>query len=293
MNPIRAATLCVENLQAALARCTGCFGYGLVERGTVTAAQGEAWAAPATIGRQRALLQPASGAPVYLQLVQAPRVAGYRPLRSPGWAALELCVQDVHAVHRSLQGGPFQIIGPPQPISSLPEIHPMQIEGPDGEIVYLTEIKRGGPGSGLPTAAAPVDTLFIVVLACADMAACADWFAQQLPLVLDPPVAIPYRMLNRAFGLPAAQQHRLCTARMNGEIFLELDQYPAEATARPSTPGELSPGLALVTLTVATLDAVPGPWLSPPQPRTGALYGGHRAGTLRGPEGWLLELVEA
>jgi hypothetical protein len=125
------------------------------------------------------------------------------------------------------------------------------------------------------------------------MAACARWFAQQLPLALDAPVSIPYRMLNRAFGLPATERHRLCTARMNGEIFLELDQYPPQATPRPGLPGELPPGLAVVTLTLPALDAVPGPWLSPPQPRGGALYGGRRAGTLRGPEGWLLELVEA
>jgi hypothetical protein len=293
MNPIRAATWGVEGLDAAVERCKACWDYRVVEAGAVTAVQARAWAAPASAGRRRALLQPASGAPVFLQLVEAPRVAGYLPLRSPGWAALELCVQDVHAVHERLQGGPFEIIGPPQPISSLPEIHPMQVQGPDGEIVYLTEIKRGGPGSGLPTPAAPIDTLFIVVLACTDMAACAAWFAQQLPLVPDVPVAIPYRMLNRAFGLPAGTPHRLCTARMHGEIFLELDQLPPQATPRPGLPGELPPGLALVTLEVPDLDAVPGPWLSLPQPREGALYGGRRAGTLRGPEGWLLDLVQA
>jgi hypothetical protein len=168
----------------------------------------------------------------------------------------------------------------------------MQVQGPDAEIVYLTEIKQGGPGSGLPTAHSPVDTLFIIVAGCSDMAASARWFEQQLGLTIAPEVEIPYRMLARAFELPPTQLHRLTTATFDGDICLELDQYPAAATPRGGVPGELPPGIGLCTFALPSLDRVPGPWLSPPAVRAGAIYEGGRAGMLLGPDGLLVELVE-
>jgi hypothetical protein len=47
-----------------------------------------------------------------------------------------------------------------------------------------------------------------------------------------------------------------------------------------------------VTLAVNSLDRPGLDWILPPVVREGALYAGRRAGTLRGPAGELLELVE-
>jgi catechol 2,3-dioxygenase-like lactoylglutathione lyase family enzyme len=293
MNALRAATLGVVDVEATAERYARLFDYRVVERGTVAAELAGLWQTPALRGRQQVVLGPASGAEVFIRLVQAAPAPGYRPLRTHGWAALELCVQDVLAMHERLQGGPFEIIGPPRAVSGLPAIHPMQVQGPDGEIVYLTEIKQGGPGSGLPTARSAVDTLFITVAACSDMAASARWFAHQLGLSVAPEVEIPYRMLARAFDLPPTQLHRLTTASFDGDICLELDQYPAAANARAGVPGELPPGIGLCTFALPSLDRVPGPWLSPPAVQAGAVYGGGRAGTLLGPDGLVVELVEA
>jgi hypothetical protein len=54
----------------------------------------------------------------------------------------------------------------------------------------------------------------------------------------------------------------------------------------------LPPGISVVTLSHFDLDAVAGPWLTPPTRRDGAIYEGRRAGVLRAPEGALIELVE-
>jgi len=291
-NILRAATLSVEDVDATADRYRRCFDYGVVEDGLVGLPLASSWGAPACSGRRQVLLRPASGAEVFIRLVQSARHPAYRPLRTYGWAALELCVQDVLAVHERLRGGPFEIIGPPRQVSGLPAIHPMQVQGPDAEIVYLTEIKSGGPDSGLPTARAPVDTLFIVVAACADLALSAGWFARQLGLSVAPEVAIPYRMLARAFELPAAQLHRLATASFDGAICLELDQYPPAAEVRARRPGELPPGIGVCSFALPSLDAVPGPWLSEPGFHAGLVYGGRRSGTLLGPDGLLVELVE-
>ena len=291
-SPLLAATLTVRSVDAAVRRYVDWLDFRLVEDGTVDAALAASWQLPCAAGRGYAVLRCASGLASHLRLVEGEPVAGFLPLRSWGWAAIEVCVQDVLAVHARLQGGPFEIIGPPNAIASLPVIHPMQVLGPDGEIVYLTEINQGGPGSGLPSARAPIDHLFIAVLGCADMNASAQWYARQLGLVVAPPLTIVYRMLNRAYGFAADRQHRLCTGERDGHLFLEFDQYPDAAVARPAAPLQAPPGLWCCSFGYPALDAVPGPWLSPPTARGGAISGGRRVGVLRAPAGELVELVE-
>ena len=292
LNALLAATLAVVDVEATAERYQRYFDHRVVERGSVDAALARLWDAPACAGRPQVVLEAASGAPSFIRLVQAPAVPSYRPLRTWGWAALELCVQDVHAVHERLRESPFEVIGSPRQVNGLPTIHPMQVQGQDGEIVYLTQILQGGPGTGLPTARAPIDSLFIAVAGCADLGASARWFGEQLGVAIAPEVEIPYRMLARAFDLPPAQLHRLTTASWDGEICLELDQYPDAAGPRAGRAGELPPGIGLCSFALPSLDRVPGPWLSAPAVQAGSIYAGRRAGTLRGPDGLRVELVE-
>lgn len=292
MNPLRSATLVVSDAAAAASRYVAWLDHCVVENGIVDTALAASWGTPASAGRRYAVVRPASGRKVDLRFVEGDTVPDFRPLRSYGWAAIELCVQDVHATHARLQGGPFEIIGPPTANPSLPTIHPMQVCSPDGEIAYLTQVLKGGPGSGMPDARSAVDVLFIAVLGCADMQASADWFARQLGLKIAPPMDIPYRMINKAFGLPPTQLHRITTADHETDICLEFDQYPAGAVPRPRAEGQLPPGMAICSLLHADLDAIPGPWLTTPRALPGALYEGRRVGVLRSPEGALIEVIE-
>ncbi len=255
----------VSDAAQAAARYVDCLDYRVLESGRVAPELAASWGAPASAGRHYVVLRPASGRAVDLRFIEGPPQPEFRPLRSFGWAAIELCVQDVHATHARLQGGPFEIIGPPTANPGLPSIHPMQVRSPDGEIVYLTQILQGGADSGLPQAQSAVDVLFIAVLACADMQASADWFAQQLGLHIAAPFEIPYRMLNQAFDLPMDSRHRLCTASHAGQICLEFDQYPPAAVPRVQRPGELPPGMAICSLTHPDLARIPGPSTARPQ----------------------------
>lgn len=291
-NPLACATHVVADVAASAARFVEWFDYAVAERGTVSTDLAVSWGAPASAGRSYALCRPASGAPVFVRFVEGEPLAGYAPLRTFGWAAIEICVQDVMAVHARLAGSPFEVIGPPNRIAGLPTIHPMQVRGPDGEIVYLTQILTDDPAEGLPIAESAIDKLFILVLACADMPATARWFAETLALDVAPPVAIRYSMLAKAFDLPIEQLHEITTARSGRHIFLEFDAYPAAATARPSHDGALPPGLAICTVRHPDIDRIAGEWLCPPVARSGPLYDGRRVGTLRTPEGALLEVIE-
>ncbi|MFP4517814.1 MAG: VOC family protein, partial [Oceanicaulis sp.] len=213
------------------------------------------------------------------------------PLMSYGWAAIEICVQDVLAAHERVKPSPFQVIGPPREIEGLPAIYPMQVKGPDGEIVYLTQIRDDLPAYDLPRAQTPIDRLFILVIGCSDMHASLKWFDETLSFETGRVMDIEYHMLADAYGTPRDELHTISTGIHGRDVFLELDQYPEAATVRPRHPGMLPPGAALGTFSHPGFDQIQG-WVSEPVNRPEAPYNGKRAGMLQGPDGLLVEVVE-
>jgi catechol 2,3-dioxygenase-like lactoylglutathione lyase family enzyme len=284
MRLLRAATLTTADPAAAARRYVEWFGYVLVEAGEVSAALAASWGAPAMAGRRYTVIAPESGVPVYLRFVEATPVPNFRPLRSYGWGAIELCVADVLAVNERMLGAPFTVIGPPKALDGAPAIWPMQVQGPDGEVVFLTEIRADEPGARLPRAACAVDCLFIAVLACQDIAATRGWFAEQLGLQGGPDFELAYTTLSRAFGLPVEHKHRIAVLAHGEDAFLQLDQYPAAATPRTVPPGELPPGVAMVSF------ALPG--LAMGARQDGIIYGGQRSAVWHTPEGALVEIIK-
>ncbi|HEX8757292.1 MAG TPA: hypothetical protein VF745_13220 [Steroidobacteraceae bacterium] len=291
MKMLRSATLSVGDPDATAQRYVRWLDYRIVEEGRIEPDLAASWGASAMAGRRYLVLAPSSGAEVFLRLIASDTVPSYLPLRTYGWAAIEICVADVLAVDRRLRDSPFEIIGPPRPLEGLPAIFPMQVRGPDREIVYLTQILDDLPMYDLPRAASPVDSIFIAVLACSDLDGSLAWFERALRLSLGRKMEIPYTMLADAFGLPTSDLHTIATLSHGRDVFLELDQYPRGATPRPARPGELPPGAGLVTLGHPEFHLLEGPWIETPQQRTGIIYGGKRTGTLRAPDGTLIELV--
>lgn len=292
MTLLKCATHVVGNLDDAIARYEQWMEYRTVEQGEVPADLAATWQAPTTAGKRYAVLQPASGAEVFLRFVEGDPVPDYLPIRTFGWAAIELCVTDVEAVNEKMLQSPFEVIGPPKPLDGFATVKPMQVRGADLETVYLTEILQPGEGTGLPQPQSLVDRPFIMVLACPDLRKTAQWVKDVLGLPMIDPVAIRYSMIEKAFGLPETAKTELTTARGGGQVFLELDQYPEAATERPRHEGALPPGVAITTMLYPDLDRLEGHWASAPVVREGAVYAGKLSGVLLTPEGALLEIVE-
>ncbi len=293
MNLLRAATLTVADPDATAARYGQWLDYTIVERGRVDAELAASWGAPASADREMVVCRPASGSDVFLRFVQGEPLADYRPLRTFGWAALEICVADTLAVAERMASSPFEVIGPPRELDGMPEIFPMQVRGPDDEIVYLTQIRSQPKGVRLAQAQSLIDRLFILVLASSDLTATRAWFAERLGLNVHGEVAIRYTMISKAFDLPPDTKHIIATAGHEIDTFLEFDQYPDEATPRPCWPDQLPPGIAVATLTHPDLDAVTAPFITAPRPRADAIYGGRRCAVVHTPDGALAELIEA
>jgi catechol 2,3-dioxygenase-like lactoylglutathione lyase family enzyme len=292
MKLLRAATLAVPDVAATTGRYRDYMDYSVIEQGRLDTELARSWGAPGNAGRPYAVMAPASGADIYLRLVEGDPQPDYRPLRTFGWAAIEICVQDVLAANARMEKSPFEIIGPPREIEGLPAIYPMQVQGPDGEIVYLTQIRSDLPAYDLPRAQSPIDKLFICVLACSDMRRSIDWFENHVGLTFGRDMQIVYTMLAKAFGTPMDQLYTISTMVHERDVFLELDQYPDAATPRPVAEGQLPPAVAMVTLKVPDFSRVNGDWISPPRRRDSAIYKGAMAGTLRAPDGALVEIVE-
>ncbi|MET0365088.1 MAG: VOC family protein [Sphingobium sp.] len=293
MTLLKCATHIVADVDAAVERFARWLDYAVIEDVRVSAELAGIWDAPATAGRRSVVMQPASGSPVFLRFIQGDPVPGYLPIRTYGWAAIEICVQDVEAVNaRMLASDVFEVIGPPKPLDGYPTVKPMQVRGPDQETIYLTEIGTTDPDSGLPSPKALIDRPFILVLACADLRETTRWMAEVLGLELTDPVAIRYSMIALAFGLPPEDRHELVTGMWKGQIFLEADQYPTGATVRPCHPGALPPGVSIATITHPDFDSMAAHWIAPPVECGGPVYAGRRVGVVRTPDGALLEVID-
>lgn len=292
MKLLRAATLTVSDLQRSIDLYTHYFDYRVVEDGPLRQELAESWGTPASAGRDMAVLQPSSGAEIYIRFVEQPPVAGFEALRSYGWNAIEICVTDVLAANERMLESPFEIIGPPREIDGLPAIYPMQVKGPDEEIVYLTQIRDDLPAFDLPRATTLIDKLFILVMGCSDMDAANRWIADHCGLQMGRDMEIVYTMLAKAYGTPEDELHRISTMVHGRDVFLEVDQYPDASIVRPRHEGMLVPGCAVGTLWHPDFGSLRGPWITPPVARDGVIYKGKRTGTMAGPDGTLIEIVE-
>ena len=281
------ATVTTPDLDAALRDYQGTLGLTLIERGQIADDLAASWGTPATAGAQMALLRPSSGAPCTVRLVEQPLPPDFVPVRTFGWAAFELTVQDVFGWPAKLAGSGFEIVGPPREVPGLPYFVALQMLGRGKEMIYLNEVRTNTPTSDLPPAHAPIDHVFIVILACADRPAVLDWYASRLRLDIGSDYVIPYTMISNAFGLP---DDHLSTITMvqNGRMpIVEVDGYPEGATERPGGRDLLPAGNAMVALAVDSLDALDLDFIAPPILRDGA-----RTATVRGLAGELVELVE-
>lgn len=292
MELLRAATLTVADLERSKSLYAEYFDYSVVEEGVISDNLATSWGTPKSAGQPYAVLQPASKAEIYIRFIEQPAVDGFKALRTYGWNAIEICVTDVLAANERMLNSPFEIIGPPREIDGLPAIHPMQVKGPDEEIVYLTQIKSNLPEFDLPRASTLIDKLFILVMGCSDMDAGNRWLEEHAGVSMGRDMEIVYTMLAKAYGTPEEELHRISTMIHGKDVFFEIDQYPPEATARPTHECMLPPGCAIGTLWHPDFDSLKGPWITEPTARSGEIYKGKRAGTMSGPDGTLLEVVE-
>jgi catechol 2,3-dioxygenase-like lactoylglutathione lyase family enzyme len=276
LGAIRGVTITAGDLAAVEQAWTRFMGYRVVQRGSVSAATAASWGAPAVAGQRVLILGPESGEPTFLRFVEQPMPDGYSPAGSFGWSTTEITVQNADTLYARLKSSPFKITGPPRLVPTYSYLRAMQAEGPAGEKLNLTWITETRPD--LAVAKSFVGRCFIVVQGGPDLPASLkfyqDVFGNESSPIRDLPTI------------------KLAVVKLDDGAKIEIDQYPAAAKPRMRPPGGLPPGVALVTFDCTAFDRQQARFLTPPieadlEPRRG-----HRAATLVGPSGELIELIQ-
>ena len=248
--PLAHATLLAAD-PAPLLAAYAAFGLAPTSDGLVPAAMAQAWGRPALAGR-RMLELAEPGGPTLLRVLVVPGAVP-RPTRfSHGWMALEILVRDVDALEAPARAAGFEVVGPPADLEMSPNLRAMQLVGPAGEMLYLTQVKAPVPPFDLPLSsdlppACALGPLFIAVMSTpsrnAALAACA---------ALQPLSTLQFEtkvtVLNRALGRPLATRWPLATVALAGQCLFEIDEVQDAALQPPAELGELPSGLAWISL---------------------------------------------
>lgn len=247
LGALRGFTIVTPDLGAALRAYDGYLDYRGPAPERVGPELAERWRAPAAAAAMMAELRPACGGDRFLRLIEGDP-GGFAPFRSFGWAAAEIVVDDLDRVADRLAASPFRIIGEPAVLDFdfTDQIRAMQVQGPGGEVLYLTEIGAQIPGFDLPSADCLVGIPFIAVLGGPSVETLAAGYAA-LGRAAGPVIEARIQVLSRAHGLRDTVKHRLSTVPLPDRSLIEIDDFPATCTARPVSSIGLPAGIAMVS----------------------------------------------
>jgi len=290
LGPSLTGTLVAPDIDAAVAAYCDYLDTTVLESTQVSAAQAVLWGKPRLEGSPIVTLCSPSGFP-WVRIIGSPDVAPARPFLELGWLALEVLVSDVDGLARRLADSPFEIYRPPADLDVSDAIRAMQVIGPAGEVLYLTQVNDAVPPFDIPQATCDVDRLFIPVSAClrrdeglavySKLGANKTWnFETRITSV------------NKAHGLDLSNRHPVATVQLAGQSMVEIDQLGV-AKPRPPSAGLLPAGIAMVSFVFDNIDNIGIKPVSPPCALPGKFYGGQRVAACRGAGGELIELIEA
>jgi hypothetical protein len=290
LGPTLTGTIVARDLEATVAAYCDHLYTSVFEASTVGEVQARLWGKPRLAGSPLVTLSSPSGHP-WLRVMGSPGVIPARPFKELGWMALEVLVADVDALAERLAESPFTVFREPSNLDVSDAIRAMQVIGPAGEVLYLTQVNGEVPPFDIPQARCEVDRLFIPVSSC---------------LYRDEALAIYEKLgarkswsfetrissVNKANGLHLGLRHPVATVQLAGKSMVEIDQL-GMARSRPPNPGGLPAGIAMVSILVDDLEATEIKPVHPPQELGGRLYAGQPVMVCRGSAGELIELIQA
>jgi len=291
---ISIVTHCVADADAEISAWTDLLGYRLVDEGTLSAELCAAWDTPADEGLRYTLLTPASGAEVYIRLMESGERPGYWPPVTWGWNATEILVEDPDGLALQLEGSSIKRFGGPGDLYSSPKApRAIQTLSPAGAMLYFTRILPGGSRYGLHGAKSPVDRVFNVVLGGPDLDALRNFYGATLGLRVSKPIPFTMTLAAQATNSPPDATFPICVAPVRPRhCILELDEYPESTQPRPRDDGELPGGMSMVSFVVDSLEDFPVPFRAEPVQIDTAPYNGRRVAVIEGPAGEWLEVIE-
>ena len=290
---IEIATLCVSDISICISAYTDLLDYQVIDEGELPQSLAAAWSTPAMTGMPYALLQPSSGAEVYVRFIETGRSGGYWPPVTQGWIATEILTTDPDALLEKLQGSAFTHIGGPGDLYPHPKsARALQMAGPAGELMYFTRILPGGSRFGLHGAKTFVDRPFIMVTGGTSMDEIHGFYGGVLGLRVTEPSPFVIGQMSRVLGVDPRTAYPVSLARIPGRSFLiELEELPPYIERRHVPEGQLPEGLAMVSFKSAPLDELILNYRAEPRRIDIPPYNGRKVAVIEGPAGEWLELI--
>ena len=294
LKDIEMVTHCVNDLAAEVAAWTTQLDYQIFDQGSLDTTLCTAWNTQTDLNLPYVILGPASGAAVYIRLIEAENRTGYWPPVTWGWNVTEILVEDPDALALQFENSPFQRTGGPGDLYSSPKApRAIQTSGPAGTTLYFTRIQPGGSRYGLHGAKSRVDRVFNVIVGGPSMDALRDFYGNTLGQRVSDPIPFVMTMAAEATGAPPDTLFPIAVATIRPRnCIIELDEYPSTTAARPCGEGQLPGGISMVSFKVESLDACPAAFRTQPERIYSAPYNGRRVTVIEGPAGEWLELIE-
>lgn len=173
------------------------------------------------------------------------------PLRTFGWSALEICVNDVHKYVAQAVAAGFVVMNEAVPLSGSAKPLPLiaaQLAGINGEVVYVTQILSEVPNFELPDVSKESGSIFICVLGASDLEKSREVLETNFEVRRASDREVGIKVINRVYEKPLETLHRLSSLQLAGRNAIEIDQLPVEGTQREVAPGYLPPGISIVTV---------------------------------------------
>lgn len=246
LGPITGVTIATPDLGASESAYCAHLGYRVAERGRIGPAQARNWGRPGSEGARFLSLVPEAADDFEFRFVETPAAQGYRAFSTFGWNAAELIVRDVDALAISLATSGFEVLGPPQDLSFTDAIRAMQVRGPAGEILYLTQFKRQLPALPAPPARCDVDRVFIVIVGGPSLDDLLGFYCSTYAVPQPQRMESRVKAMSEVFGLSPEHRYQIAALPLGGSCYIEADQMPPGAT--PAASGTtLPPGIAVVS----------------------------------------------
>jgi catechol 2,3-dioxygenase-like lactoylglutathione lyase family enzyme len=299
---IEIATNCVPDLQACLSAYSNLLDYRIVEQGHLPESLTDIWGTPKMVGMPYGLLQPASGADVYLRFIETGNPGGFWPPVTQGWLSTEILATDPDALLTKLtqesDSAPTRarfthVSGPIDLYPSPKSARALQMAGPAGELMYFTRILPGGSRFGLHGAKYFVDRPFIIMLGGASIADLEAFYGDALGLRIWPQEPFQIRQMSKALELPVETTYPISMARIPGRSFmLELEELPSNVERRAVPDGQLPEGLAMISFSSVPLNQLKLNYRATPRTIDLLPYDGRQVAVVEGPAGEWLELID-
>ena len=249
IGPIVTVTILTHDLSKSAAMYISAFGWQ--EKGSeylLSADEASRWQATNLTGARVLEVCGINGG---VRFIESTTYQNPLPLRTFGWSALEICVDDVHKyVAQAVEAG-FEVLNEAVPLSGTAKPLPLlaaQLAGINGEVVYITQILSEVPNFELPDVSKESGSIFICVLGASDLAKSREVLESNFEVRRASDREVAIRVINRVYEKSLDSLHRLSSLQLAGRNAIEIDQLPNEGAQREKLASNLPPGISIVTV---------------------------------------------